>query len=268
VFGSLRNSNGLPATPDPSTVTTAVNGGLQLLNLTPAGTLRAVLNTLGQDGRATLESAPKILVLDNQKAVINVGDRISVATGTTVGSGTGGNTVNTFQYVDTGILLTVTPRINAGGRVTLDISQEVSSVPPNRANNANPDISTRKAQTVINVASGETIPLGGLIRKNRNTSSAGVPLLSKIPVIGGIFGRQTFSYERTELIVLITPKVVASNEDSREMTEELRDKLPALKHLIPTAKENGAPKKRAEEESHEEPGADLRMEKRVPGMQQ
>ena len=204
--------------------------GLQLINV--LGTdIRAVLQALGQDGRASVESAPKLLVLDNAKGTVNVGTRISVETGSSTGSGTGGNTVTTRQYIDTGVLLTVTPRINAGGRVTLDINQEVSSAGASSSNN--PPINTRKAQTTVNVASGETMVLAGLIQKDRGSGTAGVPLLSKIPIIGGLFGTQTFRNNRTELVVLITPTVISSNDEARGVTEELRKKLPSIEHLMP-----------------------------------
>lgn len=216
----------------PGTSTTIVPStpGLQLINV--LGTdIRAVLQALGQDGRASVESAPKLLVLDNAKGTVNVGTRISVETGSSTGSGTGGNTVTTRQYIDTGVLLTVTPRINAGGRVTLDINQEVSSAGASSSNN--PPINTRKAQTTVNVASGETMVLAGLIQKDRGSGSAGVPLLSKIPIIGGLFGTQTFRNNRTELVVLITPTVISSNDEARGVTEELRKKLPSIEHLMP-----------------------------------
>ncbi|MFM7293691.1 MAG: type II secretion system secretin GspD [Burkholderiales bacterium] len=248
--GALRNLGGdssilprvLPQTPGlggaldpratyPGTSTTIVPStpGLQLINV--VGTdIRAVLQALGQDGRASVESAPKLLVLDNAKGTVNVGTRISVETGSSTGSGTGGNTVTTRQYIDTGVLLTVTPRINAGGRVTLDINQEVSSA--GAASSNNPPINTRKAQTTVNVASGETMVLAGLIQKDRGSGTQGVPLLSKIPIIGGLFGTQTFRNNRTELVVLITPTVIASNDEVRGVTDELRKKLPSLEHLM------------------------------------
>jgi general secretion pathway protein D len=171
------------------------------------------------------------LVLDNEKGVVNVGTRISVETGSSTGTGTGGNIVTTRQYIDTGVLLNVTPRINAGGRVTLDVNQEVSSA--GATSGSNPPINTRKAQTVVNVASGETMVLAGLIQNDRGSGSYGVPLLSKIPIIGGLFGTQTFRNNRTELVVLITPTVVSNGDEARAVTEELRKKLPALEGLIP-----------------------------------
>ncbi|MBC7625270.1 MAG: type II secretion system secretin GspD [Aeromicrobium sp.] len=249
-IGALRNLGGdsgilprvLPQTPGlggaldprgtyPGTATTIIPStpGLQLINL--VGTdIRAVLQALGQDGRASVESAPKLLVLDNAKGTVNVGTRISVVTGCSRGSGTGGNTLTTRQYIDTGVLLTVTPRINAGGRVTLDINQEVSSAGASSSNN--PPINTRKAQTTVNVASGETMVLAGLIQKDRGSGTQGIPLLSKIPIIGGLFGTQTFRNNRTELVVLITPTVIASNDEARGVTDELRKKMPSLEHLM------------------------------------
>jgi general secretion pathway protein D len=230
--GSIRFPNGqadifntlLPTTP---TGIVGTAPGLQLMNL--VGTdIRAVLQALGKDNRATIESAPKVLVLDNEKAVINVGTRISVETGSSTGTG---NTITTRQYIDTGILLTVTPRINAGGRVTLDINQEVSGA--ENSASANPNIFTRKAQTVVNVASGQTIPLAGLITNSRSSGSYGIPLLSKIPIIGGLFGSQSFSKKRTELVILITPTVISDSDDAEKVTNELRSKLPALEYLIP-----------------------------------
>ena len=169
------------------------------------------------------------MVLDNEKASINVGDQISVNTGSTTGTGTGGNVVTTQQYLSTGIILNVTPRINAGGRVTLDVNQEVSTPGPG----SNPTISTRKVQTVVTVSSGETMVLAGLIKDNTITGSSGLPLLSKIPLIGGLFGSQSLKKERTELVLLITPVVVTSPEDSRVVTEEIRKKLPSLQEYLP-----------------------------------
>ena len=130
------------------------------------------------------------------------------------------------------MILTVTPRINAGGRVTLDVNQEVSTP---IGNGGNPTISTRKAQTVVTVSSGETMVLAGLISDSNITGSSGLPLLSKIPLIGGLFGAQSLTKKRTELVLLITPTVVTNSEDARAVTEELRKKLPLLEKYLPAA---------------------------------
>ena len=221
-IGALRDSSGgLPRLPDlvdaagkalnpRSIIPTAT--GLQLINIGPGGDIRAVLHALGTDGRSKVISTPRVMVLDNEKATINVGDQISVDTGSSTGTTTGGNVVTTRQYLSTGVILTVTPRINAG---------------------SNPTISTRKAQTVVTVSSGETMVLAGLIADTNTAGSSGVPLLSKIPLIGGLFGTQSLIKKRTELVLLITPTVVTNPEDARAVTDEIRKKLPSLEAYLP-----------------------------------
>ena len=242
--GALRNDGGtLPRLPtlvdaagkaatDVRSLVSTVPG-LQLINLGPGGDIRAVLQALGTDGRSKVISTPRVMVLDNEKATINVGDQISVETGSSTGAGTGGTVIATRQYLSTGVILSVTPRINAGGRVTLDVNQEVSSP---SSTGANPTIATRKAQTVVTVSSGETMVLAGLIRDVNTSGSSGLPLLSKIPLIGGLFGSQSLSKQRTELVLLITPTVVTNADEARAVTEEIRKKLPALESLIPKIK--------------------------------
>lgn len=242
VVGALRNPGGensilptaLPRTPTLPAATDSRSQvqpvrGLQLIDVV-GGDVRAVLQAFGEDGRSRTLSTPNISVLDNEKASINVGRQISVDTGST--TGTGGVTTTSRQYVNTGVILNVTPRINAGGRVTLEIEQEVSS--PTGTATGNPNIDTRKAKTVVNVGSGETMVLAGLIAKTTGGGSSGVPLLSKIPVLGALFGTQSFSKEETELVILITPQVITNSDDSRAVMEELRRKLPSLQSVIPT----------------------------------
>ena len=228
----------------PATRTGTVNpfaGGLQLVNLT-GNEIRAVLQTFGQDKRATILASPQIMVLDNEKAEIKVGDRISVQTQTQTGVTTGTGVLNSFQYLETGILLAVTPRINSGGLVTLEVSQEVSapsSTPT--AINPNPNVSTRNAKTSVVVASGESIVLAGLIRENKTTDSLGLPLISKIPIIGALFGNQSYHRDRTELVLVITPKIVSDTAQAREVTDELRTKLPTLKGMLPPREATARP---------------------------
>ena len=219
--------------------------GLQLINFA-GGDVRAVLNTLGSDGRTTVLATPNIMVLDNEKAEIKVGDRVSVQTQAQTGVTTTG-VVNSYQYLETGILLDVTPRINSGGMVTLDINQEVSQpTAPFIAGNPNPDVATRNAKTSVQVASGETVALGGLIRENKTRSTTGIPLLSKIPVVGALFGAQDFKRDRTELVLLITPKIVSDTTQAREVTRELADKLPSLHGMLPPPPKTPPPPNPAE----------------------
>jgi general secretion pathway protein D len=237
--GSLDTMNALPIVGGALSRTGAVPPfipGLQLINLS-GGEVRAVLNTLGSDGKTRILASPQIMVLDNEKAEIKVGDRISVQTQTQTGVSTGTGVLNSYQYLETGILLAVTPRINSGGMVTLEINQEVSAPKASTvAGNPNPDVSTRNAKTSVVVANGESIVLGGLIRENSQTSSSGLPLLSKIPVLGALFGSQTLMKDRTELILLITPKIVSDPAHARDATDEVRRKLPALEKMLPARK--------------------------------
>ncbi len=209
--------------------------GLQLVQrVGDAGPIRAVLRALGQDGKSKILASPQIMVLDNEKAEIKVGDRISVQTQSQTQVGTSGQLVNSFQYLETGILLAVTPRINSGGLVTLEVNQEVSSpVGSGNAANPNPDVSSRNAKTSVVVASGESIVLAGLIRENNRRSTSGLPLLSKIPILGAAFGSQGIDRDRTELVLIITPKIISDTVQAREVTEELRKKLPSLEGMLP-----------------------------------
>jgi general secretion pathway protein D len=220
------------------TGTPPLANGLQLINFS-GNEVRAVLNALGTDGKARILASPQIMVLDNQKAQIKVGDRISVQTQTQTGVSTGTGVLNSFQYLETGILLAVTPRINSGGMVTLDVNQEVSVPDPNsvNANNPNPTVNSRSAQTSVVVASGESIVLGGLIREDNTSSTSGIPLLSKIPILGALFGTQGYLRKRTELVLIITPRIISDPVQAREATLELRRKLPALEGLLPKPKD-------------------------------
>ena len=227
---------GLPATPgspNPPPAFTSPLGVLQLIQRTSTGDIRAVLNALGSDNKTKVLASPQVMVLDNQKAQIKVGNRISVQTQSQTVTGTTAGLVNSYQYLETGVLLAVTPRINSGGLVTLEINQEVSVPGDTPAGNPNPNVNARSAQTTVVVASGETIVLGGLIQENNTRSTSGVPLLSKIPILGAAFGTQTFSRNRTELILVITPHIVSDSTQAQEATEELRRKMPSLHDSLP-----------------------------------
>ncbi len=239
--GSLRNEKGsLPTTPtvpfvkdsltsfvDPRSYIPPLSKGLQLVNVLN-NDIRATLQALGSDSRVTVMSSPKVMVLDNEKATINVGQKISVETGTST-TGTAGGVVSSRQYIDTGVLLTVTPRINAGGMVELDINQEISQP---SSDSANPSIDSTKASTKVSVPSGISVTMAGLIRQDKTTNSSGIPVLSKIPVIGGLFGAQTLADTRRELIIIITPTVLNNGEESRVATDDLRRKLSLIEPLL------------------------------------
>jgi general secretion pathway protein D len=189
-----------------------------------------VLNALEDVSDVNVISSPQLLVLDNQTARLQVGDQVPItvqqATPITGGIDT---IVNSIELRDTGVILTVTPRVNAGGLVVLEIQQEVSNVVRSEtlteSELATPTISQRLVSSTVAVQSGETVALGGLITDNRDRSRSGVPVLSSIPVIGVLFSTRSRVNARTELLVLLTPSVIDSPERARAVTEELRRRL-------------------------------------------
>ena len=194
-----------------------------------AGSVRAVLNALAADSKLNVISSPHLMVMDNQTASIQVGDRVPAGASQTV---VGTNVVSSIQYLDTGIQLSVTPRVNAGGMVTMDITQEVSNAAATTTSAIDsPTISKRSVHSIVAVQSGETMVLGGMITDNKSRASSGVPLLSQVPLLGALFGSQSVTDNRTELLVMITPRVVGNMQQSREVTEEIRDRMQGLKYM-------------------------------------
>ena len=207
------------------------------------------LSALEKSGNAKALAAPSLVVANNQEAQINVGTQIPVvqtffnsgfpAANTGTGGLLGGSTNSgsnfgnsgSVQYLNTGVILSVTPRVNPGGLVYLDIQQEVSNPGTPAQGSSNPPINQRQLQTQIAVQSGETLLLGGLIQENNTFSDASVPLLGKIPFLGKLFGSTTKHTDRTELIILITPRVITNSEEAREMTEEYQQRFQSLRPL-------------------------------------
>jgi general secretion pathway protein D len=196
------------------------------------GGVQAVLNLLDTYGNTRVISNPHLAALDNQKATIKSGDRIPINQQSIVGSTT--NVVTTTsQYVDTGVLLQVIPHINAGGLVTLEVQAEVSTPgTPANAGDA-PPLSTRSVQTIVAVPSGRTMIMGGLITTNKGNTTNGLPLLDRIPVLGGLFGKQIINDNRTELVLFITPRVVANELDYEGVINDLRRKMDGLDRVFP-----------------------------------
>lgn len=221
---------------NPSASATATGSGFSYLwnKANVPGGVGAALNLLQNDSRVRILSSPHLMVIDNQTAKINVGDRVPTTTQSQsiVGSTTG--IINSIQYVDTGVILSVTPRINAGGLVTMELNQEVS-FPKGATATLTPTISKRTLQSTVVVKTGETMVLGGLIRDNNTNGSSGLPILSTLPIVGGLFGTQTVSSERTELVLFITPRVVTDSQQAREVTEEFRKKITGLGDLLEKA---------------------------------
>ncbi|KAB2840299.1 MAG: type II and III secretion system protein, partial [Burkholderiales bacterium] len=177
-----------------------------------------------------------IMAMDNQKARIQVGDRVPTTSQTQTVSGTTTGIINSVSYLDTGIMLEVTPHINAGGLINLELNTEVSSANKTETSNIDsPTITKRSASTTVTVQSGEVMIMGGLIREDKSNGSSGLPLVSQIPVLGALFGSQTRNSKRTELVMFITPRLVTNDQQLRDATEELRRKLEYLGDLLAPA---------------------------------
>jgi general secretion pathway protein D len=203
------------------------------------GGIQAALRLLDTYGNTKVISNPHLAALDNQKATIKVGNRIPIDQSVIVG-GTTNAVTTTAQYIDTGVLVQVTPHINAGGLVTLEVQAEVSNPGPAPAGTA-PPINTRSVQTNIAVPSGQTMVMGGLILDGDDNNSKGLPLLSRIPVLGGLFGSQELRKARTELVLFVTPRVVDTEYDVRSAIDDLRRRMERLDSAYPAIAPGGAP---------------------------
>lgn len=185
-----------------------------------AGQVRAVLNTLAKKNLVNVISSPSLMVLDNHSAQIQVGDQQPVQSSTIVTDG--GNTSNSIQYKDTGVMLDVLPSVNAGGLVTMDVNQDVTDVGPVDAATGQRSFLQRAIASRVAVRSGETVVLGGLIRDNTSRGKTGIPWLQDIPVLGGLFRTTSRTNNRTELVVLITPRALQNDEQLRAVSDEMR----------------------------------------------
>ncbi|UDI82893.1 general secretion pathway protein GspD [Xanthomonas citri pv. mangiferaeindicae] len=203
----------------------------------------AIISALNQVTNLRLLQTPSVFVRNNAEATLNVGSRIPInSTSINTGLGTDAS-YSSVQYIDTGVILKVRPRVTKDGMVFLDIVQEVSTPGARPAactaatattiNSAacNVDINTRRVKTEAAVQNGDTIMLAGLIDDSTSDGSNGIPFLSKLPVVGALFGRKTQNSSRREVIVLITPSIVRNPQEARNLTDEYGAKFNAMKPL-------------------------------------
>jgi general secretion pathway protein D len=235
IQGTLSNAISPPTVIDPTNLVT--NAQLFPGTLAPGFPGLAVARTVGKQQFAIqalknitdvqIISAPKLLIMDKQQARLQVGDLVPTITQSAQSViSPGAPVVNSVQYQATGVILTVTPRINSGGLVTLDIEQEVSQVVPTTTSSINsPTFQQRKVQTKVVIQDGDTISLAGLITDKKSRLNSGIPLVQQIPILGALFSTRTNDNERTELLILLTPRVVKDQRDARALTDELKEKL-------------------------------------------
>lgn len=187
-----------------------------------AGDIVAVLQALSNQSLVNVISSPSVMVLDNNTAYIHVGDQVPVSQGSTVS--TGGNVTQNISYKDTGVKLSVRPSVNAGGLVTLDVEQSVTDVGQIDVT-GNRRFLERNIMSRVAVRSGESVVLGGLIRENVANQGQGVPWLHELPVLGPLFGSTTETDNRTELLVIITPRALYNDAQLRDVSAEMRSRV-------------------------------------------
>ncbi|MDI1230959.1 MAG: type II secretion system secretin GspD [Methylobacter sp.] len=215
----------------------SATGGLSLLY--NSGSIKALLSAEATDGNVNVISSPSLMVLNNQEASIQVGEEIPLRTsqstnvtnvgGTDSTQTSGGLVTSGIQQRKTGVKLTVKPRVNANGLVIMDIEQSVENAQQTKTSGIDsPSIQTREISSSVAVQSGETIVLGGLIKDDDTDNKAGIPFLHELPLIGALFGNTTKNKIKTELVVLITPRVVGTRQDARLITDEFKRKLTGI----------------------------------------
>lgn len=191
----------------------------------------AVISALDQVTDVRLLQTGSVLAKNNSEATLNVGSRIPITTVSINPILGNNNTTSSVQYLDTGVILKVRPRVTKDGTVFLDIVQEVSSPGSDADVNGNVRINTRRLKTEAIVTSGDTVMLAGLISDGSTKGSSGFPGLSRIPVLGGLFGRQSARQDRTEVVVLITPQIVRDQQELRTLTDEYSRRFRAMEPI-------------------------------------
>lgn len=203
-------------------LTGAVTPGFSYTLRNSLGNVRAVLNALAEKSLVKVISSPSLMVLDNHMASITVGNQQPIRSAETV---TTTGTSTSIQYKDTGVSLSVTPSVNAGNMVTMQLQQTVTDVGQIDSATGQRSFLQRQIASKVAVRSGETLVLGGLIRDNTTTGKTGLPLLQDLPLVGNLFGTNNSNTARTELLVVITPRVVRTDEDLRDLATDLRRKM-------------------------------------------
>ena len=215
-----------------SAIAASFPGAAYILN--SGATPQIIVNALEAITHVNVVSDPEILVLNNQTAELKVGDQVPVAVQSAVSVITpGAPVVNSIEFRDTGVILRVTPRVNRNGLVMMDVSQEVSDVATTTSSTLNsPTIQQRKITSSIAVQDGETVALGGLIKDSDQRAKSGIPYIKDIPVLGSLVSDIANSDTRTELLVMLTPRVVRDAHTLRGITSEMRDHIAATRPLL------------------------------------
>jgi general secretion pathway protein D len=228
-IGSIGNRTGEVAPTFPGLSITYLNDNIE-----------AAVRALGAKTDIQVVSAPKIISLDNRTARLQVGDQVPIVTQSAQSTVTpDASLVSSIDYRSTGVILTVTPRISGGDRVVLDVSQEVSSVAQTNSSGIDsPTIQQRRFESSLVLQDGQTVALGGLISSNRSNSNSGVPGLKDVPVLGALFRSEGRDHSRSELIILLSARIISDAASANRVMEELATDMQELQRrgLLPTKK--------------------------------
>ncbi|EEB77335.1 general secretion pathway protein D [marine gamma proteobacterium HTCC2148] len=190
------------------------------------GNVSAVLNALAEESLLNIISTPSVMVLDNHYAYIHVGQQVPIIDSQTGSLANDTDRVTqSITYRDTGVKLDVRPSVNAGGLITMDVAQSVTDVGEIDAATGQRAFLERNIESRVAVRSNESVVLGGLIRENSGTASQGVPWLHSVPIVGSLFGTDSARSNRTELLVIITPRALYNEDELRSVSEEMRSKI-------------------------------------------
>jgi general secretion pathway protein D len=228
---STVNTSGLAAasTIAQSALLQSVGPGVNLL-LGSAGSPRAILNALQTMTNVKVLSSPSLVALDNQPALLQVGDEIPITTSSaTLLSSSSTPTVNTIEMRNTGVILKVLPHIHANGSVQLEIDQEISNVVNPDQQTLTPTISQRRVHSTVSVISGQTVLLAGLISENNQETRTGIPGLREIKFLGDVFGNTSSTKSRSEIIIFIRTQLIRNSQDAGAVAEEFREKLQSMR---------------------------------------
>ena len=186
-------------------------------------TMTTILNTLEKQGNTNILSTPSLLTLDNEEAFITVGQQVPFVTGSYTNTGAANGVANPFQTIqreNVGVTLQVTPQINEGDSVVMDIIQEVSSISQQALSASDVITNERKIETKVLAKDGDIVVLGGLVKDDIQDSQQGVPLLSGIPVLGRLFRNDVVSVTKSNLLVFIRSTIIRDDDDLAGATAE------------------------------------------------
>ncbi len=212
--------------------------GLNMI-ISGGGDVYGLLNALAGTTNLSILSSPQVLVLNNETAIVNVGEEVPIVTTVTENESDGGDKVDkTIQYKDTGVILEVTPQINYDGIILLDIKQTISKaleVPEGGVQSA--PIRKREVKTKLAIKDGQSILIGGLIGTDRTVSSSGVPLLKDIPLLGYLFKYESQKIEKTELLIMLTAYVIESEQVMNQYVKEFKVTMDGFRDEIHVEKD-------------------------------